>query len=247
MGLIRNRTDIVQTLKDNNYEILRTTSRSITIKNPDWQGSETSPQARIRLKSGVFYADWTAEQREQTANSDRDRELKRSINKSLKQIEAKFNYRAERNQKRYSSKDYQGESTTVVPHRDLQEFMSAQLGLTGAIAPKNYPSNLTTPPSPREERDRLKRKINLVEYAQSLGYFRTSTNPNDGKISYLTHTTDGERISIRTRPNDYDQYVMIGSEREKLTVIDLVQKRQNRPLALIMRSLNRVRDCISQI
>ena len=227
-GLVRNRADIVQTLVANDYKILRTTSRSVTIKNPDWQGKENSSRARIRLKSGVFYADWTVEQQAQAKERDRSLLLKRLKDKSQKQTKEKFNYRAEKNRERYSSASYAAESKAVVTeYQDLQEFMEARL-VTAAIAPtSNYPSNSAVL---KQELEEFKQSLNLVEYAVSLGYRVTEANQADSNISYLTHP-DGEQISISTKPNDCDRYTVVGSEQDQFTIIDLVQKRQNADLA----------------
>ena len=59
-----------------------------------------------------------------------------------------------------------------------------------------------------------------------MGYSIIELSHLPPNISYLTHP-DGEQIYIRTRANNYDQYIITGSDRTRLTLIDLVQKRQN--------------------
>ena len=159
------REGVVKALKDGGFKILRATKKSITIANQDWTGDPKSSRAKVRLKSQVFYSDWSrANQLNPPIVSNAEKSAK--LLELEAELQEKVAKRKSFNQEKYPKPENQSQSQ---PHpKDyltLDDFMEANDGdRTIGSKKNNYPAIAR-----KQELQQLKQDINLVEFAIAHG------------------------------------------------------------------------------
>ena len=227
-GKINSRPDILKTLEDNGYEILRTTKKSITIKNPEWQGDPKATSAKIRLKSQIYYEDW-----------DLDKMLvppKIEMAEEISQLEAELQEKVAKrksfNQEKYSKPEHQSqEQPQPKDYSSLEDFMESALG-EGQIGSKR---NNDRAIAKRQELQQLKQDINLVEFALAQGYSKNAKSSSANSIRL--DRPDGDRIIVKPDPKGIDTYFSTHNSTDNGTVIDFIYHRQNLALREIRQLL----------
>lgn len=225
-GRINSRPDILKALEDNGYEILRTTKKSITIKNLSWQGDPQATGAKIRLKSQIYYEDWDIGKMVVPPKIDTAEEIAR-LEAELQEKVAK---RQEFNRQKYPQPQQQKQPDPK-DYLCLHDFMEAHAGDRTIISPKNAPKAI----APNQELQQLKLDINLVEFAVTQGYSKNASRST--AIAIRLDHPNGDRIIVKPDPGGIDTYFSTQNSTDNGTVIDFIYHRQNLALREIRRSL----------
>ena len=216
-GKINSRPDILKTLEDNGYEILRTTKKSITIKNPEWQGDPQATQARIRLKSQIYYEDWDLGKMVVPPKIETAEE----ISKLEAELQEKVAKRQEFNRQKYLQPQEQQKQPDPKDYLSLHDFMEAALGDRQMLSPKNANKAIAK----RQELQQLKQDINLVDFALAQGYNKNARNSTANSIRL--DRPDGDRIIVKPDSGGIDTYFSTQNSTDNGTVIDFIYHRQN--------------------
>ena len=215
-GKIKSRPDILKALKDNGYEVLRTAQKSITIKNPSWQGNPQATGAKIRLKSQIYYEDWDLGLMVMPPKIDATEEIAK-LEAELKQKVVK---RQEFNQQKYSQPQDQ-QQPNPKDYLCLQDFMEAHAGERQIGSSKKNERAIAL----RQELQQLKQDINLVDFAVTQGYTKNTKRSTLHSIR-LEHS-NGDRIIVKPDPHRIDTYFSPRNSNDNGTVIDFLHHRQS--------------------
>jgi hypothetical protein len=86
------------------------------------------------------------------------------------------------------------------------------------------------------ELDRFKRDINLVEYAEGRGYERVRRESSRGSAS-MRHPGNDDKIIVARANGGHWIYFSVRDERDNGTIVDFVQRRENRSLGEVREEL----------
>ena len=250
-GKIKSRPDVLKALQNNGYEVVRAAQKSITIKNPSWQGNPQATGAKIRLKSQIYYEDWDVGKMVVPPKIAPAEEIAK-LEAELKQKVVK---RQEFNQQKYPQpQDAQGQINPK-DYLCLQDFMEAALGERSFASSRNNQKAMSscsansTGGTPatflrastgaaialRLELQQLKQDINLVEFALAYGYTKNAKRSTNNSIR-LEHP-NGERMIVKPDPGGIDTYFSTQNSTDNGTVIDFIYHRQNLALREIRQLL----------
>ena len=92
----------------------------------------------------------------------------------------------------------------------------------------------------KEELEKFKTEINLVEYAQSQGYqyISQASSPNSAVLAH----ENGDKIVVATDTNGHGVYFSVRDDADNGTIIDFVQNRTNPSLGGVRKELRDWRD-----
>ncbi|MEM6613188.1 MAG: toprim domain-containing protein [Cyanobacteria bacterium P01_C01_bin.72] len=213
LGKVKDRTGVLKALKDNGLEILRATNKSVTIKNQEWDGNPQASQARVRLKSQTFYADWTLEnQLNPPAIDSKALEIASLKDKIRRQAEA----RRKLNQELFPSNAIPEKELSPRNFTSFAEMLVDDLGARASVSPQT----IDRAKKQRDELQDFKVKINLVGLAISEGFAKIDQESSPSSIK-LKHS-NGSVIVVK--PGDNDVYFSPNGSLASGTVIDFVQQ-----------------------
>ena len=212
-GQAKNRNGVLKALEDNGFEVVRATNKSVTIKNQEWGGDPGNNRSKVRLKSQVFYKDWTLENQ---LNPTPLINTAKEVDKLDAEIKQKVAKRRDFNIQRYKQNvGVEAEPQTHNPsdYAEPAEFIAEVLG-ERAIIPRNAIARN------RQELESFKSQISLVDYAITQGFTKIDKESSANSIK-LRHPDDGKII---VKPGENDVYFAPNGSLKSGTVIDFVQQ-----------------------
>ena len=214
-GQAKNRDGVLKALQDNGFEVVRATNKSVTIKNQEWSGDPTNNRSKVRLKSQVFYKDWTLENQ---LNPPPLIDTAKEADKLDAEIKRKVAKRRDFNIQRY--KQNVGVEAVLKIHNPLDypepaNFLAAVLGEQAIIPKKAIARN-------RQELDTFKSQINLVDFAIAQGFSIDKKASSTNSVSLRNEI--GEKIVVRPVTEGHDVYFTPNNFLKSGTVIDFVQQ-----------------------